>query len=166
MQHKFKFLAAGAVAAAVGLTAFQVSAQVDPVARRKGRLKGFGAQNGTLSGMAQGRVPFDLARAKAALNVLAMGGNELPGLFPGDGPTGETAALPAVWTNKADFNAKATAFAAAAGAARDSITDEASFKAALGSVGSGCGGCHSTYRARPAAPAGGGAPAPAARPAT
>ena len=79
MQHKFKFLAAGAVAAAVGLTAFQVSAQVDPVARRKEIMKGFGAQNGTLSGMAQGRVPFDLARAKAALNVLAMGGNELPG---------------------------------------------------------------------------------------
>ena len=59
---------------------------------------------------------------------------------------GETAALPAVWEKKADFDAKFAKFGADAKDAGAKVTDEASFKAIFPTVQKNCGGCHETYR--------------------
>jgi cytochrome c556 len=97
----------------------------------------------------KGEAPFDLAAVQTALKTFAEAGKKGPSLFPENSKTGhDTAALPAVWTNKADFDAQFAKFAEAATAAQASIKDEASFKATFPGVVRGCGGCHETYRAK------------------
>ena len=60
-------------------------------------------------------------------------------------------ALPAVWSNKADFAAKSKAFADATKALADAARaeDKAAFDAALASTAASCKGCHDSYQAPP-----------------
>ena len=74
---------------------------------------------------------------------------KLPTLFPENSKTGgDTAALPAIWDNKADFKAKFAKFGADAKAAQAAVKDLDSFKAAFPDMTKNCGGCHETYRAK------------------
>jgi cytochrome c556 len=137
-----------AVAAiAIGITA--VAAQSDPIAARKEMMKGIGGQTKTGGGMAKGEVPYDQAKAQGILESYIDAAGKGPGLFPENSKTGgDTAALPAVWTNKADFDAKFAKFGADAKAAQTSVKDADSFKAAFPGLTKNCGGCHETYRAK------------------
>ena len=72
----------------------------------------------------------------------------MPGLFPPDSETGDTHALPAIWTDTADFDARFKKLGADSAAAATAITDEASFKANIMGVLKNCQGCHETYRAK------------------
>ena len=58
----------------------------------------------------------------------------------------KTHALPAIWKNKSDFEAKFVKFGADSKAALAAITDEASFKANFPPLFKDCGGCHELYR--------------------
>jgi cytochrome c556 len=76
---------------------------------------------------------------------------KVPTLFPpGTETGGETHALPAIWQNKPDFEAKAGDLAAAA----DKLStvaatgDKAAFEAQWKATGAACGACHREYRAR------------------
>jgi cytochrome c556 len=71
-----------------------------------------------------------------------------PLLFPEDSKTGDTNALPAIWENKADFDARFKKFGDDAIAASTSIVDEASFRATIPGVLKNCVGCHEQYRAK------------------
>jgi cytochrome c556 len=134
-------------ALAIGVTA--VVAQSDPIAARKALMKANGDQSKIVGAMARGEAPFDLAKAKAALASFQDAGEKFPALFPDNSKTGgETAALPKIWEDKADFNAKLAKFAADAKAAGASVTDLDSLKAALGNIGKQCGGCHELYRVK------------------
>ena len=137
-----------AVAAiAIGVTA--VAAQSDPIAARKALMKEAGAQTKTGGGMAKGEAPYDQAKAQAIFASYVDAASKMPGLFPETSKTGgDTAALPAIWTNKADFDAKFTKFGADAKAAQSSVKDLDSFKAAFGGLTKNCGGCHETYRVK------------------
>ena len=136
-----------AVAAlAVGITA--VAAQSDPIAARKAMMKANGAAAGQGAKYMKGEEPFDLAKAKAIFAAYEKTGAEFGKLFPDNSKTGDTAALPAVWENKADFDAKTAKFGAEAKAAAAKVTDEASFKAQFAEVQKNCGGCHQPYRKR------------------
>jgi len=137
-----------AVAAiAIGITA--VAAQSDPIAARKEMMKGIGGQTKTGGGMAKGEVPYDQAKAQGILESYIDAAGKGPGLFPENSKTGgDTAALPAVWTNKADFDAKFAKFGADAKAAQTSVKDADSFKAAFPGLTKNCGGCHEMYRAK------------------
>jgi cytochrome c556 len=137
-----------AVAAlAIGVTA--VSAQSDPIAARKALMKENGDQAKIASAMLKGDAPFDLTKAKAALAAFQQAGEKAPALFPDNSKTGgETAALPKIWEDKPDFNARLTKLAADAKAAAGTVTDLDSFKAAMGTIGKECGGCHEIYRAK------------------
>ena len=137
-------IALAAVVAAFAATA--VVAQGDPIAARKGLMKGIGGANRTATEMLDGKQPFDLAKAKAALTTMADLAAKMPALFPDASKTGDTAALPAVWENKADFDAKMKKFSADAQGAAARVTDAASFKAEIGEVRKNCGGCHNVYR--------------------
>ena len=137
-----------AVAAiAIGVTA--VAAQSDPIAARKALMKEIGAQTKTGGGMAKGEVPYDQTKAQAIIASYIDASAKAPALFPENSKTGgDTAALPAIWANKADFDAKFTKFGADAKAAQSSVKDLDSFKGAFGGLTKNCGGCHETYRAK------------------
>jgi len=106
---------------------------------------------GALGGMAQGSLPYDAAAATAAaqnldhLVQIDQARYWIPGTSSED--LEESHALPAIWENMADFEAKqaglrdaVAALVAAAG------TDQATLGAAMGGVGQACGACHQAYR--------------------
>jgi cytochrome c556 len=121
---------------------------------RQAVFKLIGNQNGPLGGMNRGNTPPDLAmvaRNAARIQTLA---DMIPELFTANTTavtTVKTRALPAVWTNKADFDAKAAALSKAAGAvaaaAKSGNVDAT--KAANAEIGRACQGCHEGYRGPP-----------------
>src|SRR5690349_7041958 len=86
-----------------------VVAQGDPIAARKALMKANGDQNRIATEMIDGKRPFDLAAAKKVFATFAEGGEKSVALYPETSKTGgDTAALPAIWEKKADFDAKLT----------------------------------------------------------
>lgn len=137
-----------AVAAiAIGVTA--VAAQSDPIAARKAVMKENGTQTKAGVAMAKGEAPYDQAKAQAIFANYVDVSQKMPALFPPTSKTGgDTAALPAIWDNKADFDARFAKFGAEAKQAQGSVKDLDTFKAAFSGLTKNCGGCHETYRAK------------------
>ena len=137
-----------AVAAVVaGVVA--VAAQSDPIATRKAVMKENGAQTKAGVAMAKGETPYDQAKAQAIFANYIDVAAKMPSLFPPTSKTGgDTAALPAIWDNKADFDAKFAKFGAEAKAAQASVKDLDSFKTSFSGLTKNCGGCHEKYRAK------------------
>ena len=126
-----------------------VWADTDPIAQRRALMKNDGIAAKKLFDMAKGAAPFDLAVAQASLETLAEGATKTPALFPDNSKTGGgTAALPAIWENKADFNARFAKFSKDVAAAIAATKDEASFKKVAPAVFENCGGCHELYKAK------------------
>ena len=124
-------------------------AQTDPIAARKALMKSNGDQNRVATEMLEGKRPFNLDEAKKVFVVFAEAGEKAPALFPDNSKTGgDTAALPPIWENKADFNAKLAKFASESKAAGDATKDLDTFKVQITEVRKNCGGCHQTYRKR------------------
>lgn len=121
----------------------------DVIAQRRALMHDDGIAAKKLFDMAEGNAPFDLAVAQASLKTLANGAEKTPLLFPNDSKTGGgTAALPAIWENKADFNARFAKFSKDVAEAIATTRDEASFKAVAPRVFENCGGCHELYKAK------------------
>ena len=133
--------------AALGVTA--VLAQSDPIAARKALMKENGNQSRIAREMIEGKQPFDLAKAKTVLATFAAVSDKGKNLWPDNSKAGDTASLPAVWENKADFDAKLAKLSSDAKTQDASVKDLDSFKAAMAEVGKNCGGCHNTYRKKP-----------------
>jgi cytochrome c556 len=136
------------VAAALAVSAAAVAvAADDPIAARKALMKENGKQAKEGAAMLKGEAPFDLAKAKTILATFENAAVKAPPLFPDTAKEGgETAALPAIWQNKADFEARFTKLGTDAKAAEGSVTDLDSFKVAFSTIGKDCGGCHELYR--------------------
>lgn len=115
----------------------------DAIAKRQELMKAIG---GTLK--SAGGLTGD-ARVEAAQSVVddfAAFGE----LFPEDSQTGNTKALPAIWTDKDGFM---TVYTAAITASANLLTvaqsgDDAAWGTAIKQVGGTCGGCHTLYRAK------------------
>jgi len=120
----------------------------DPIAARKALMKANGQQAALGGKFMKGEEPFDLAKAQAIFANYQKASTDFGKLFPDSSKAGDTAALPAVWENKADFDAKLTKFASEAKAAGPKVTDLDTFKAQMTEVRKNCGGCHQTYRKR------------------
>jgi len=118
----------------------------DPITQRQNLMKNNQEQVRALTGMARGQVPFNAAAAQAALQRIAQNAQQIPPLFPAGSHQGKTAALPAIWERKADFDAHAAKLEQDAKAVQAGITDQASLQAAIQRVGQNCGGCHESYR--------------------
>jgi cytochrome c556 len=131
-------LALGAVAA---------FADDDPIKARRALMKANGNATKTVVGMLKG-APFDKDTVMAALKTYADAAAKAPALFPDSSKTGDTNALPAIWENKPDLDARFKKLGDDAAAAMTAITDEASFKATMPGVLKNCGGCHEKYRAK------------------
>jgi cytochrome c556 len=137
-------------AAVLAIGTFAVTAQgSDPIAARKESMKAVGQQTGLGARMARGQAAFDLTQAKAIFAAYEQAAATYANLFPEGSQTGgDTAALPAIWANRADFNARIAKWAADARTEGAKVTDLATFQAAFGEVTKNCGSCHETYRAR------------------
>ena len=121
----------------------------DVIAQRRELMHADGIAAKKLFDMSKGTVPFNLAVAQASLKTLANGAEKTPLLFPDDSKTGGgTAALPAIWQNKTDFNARFTKFGKDVAEAIAKTKDEASFKDIAPKVFENCGGCHELYKAK------------------
>jgi cytochrome c556 len=128
-----------------GVTA--VMAQSDPLSQRKALMKENlqGALN--LSKMSRGENPFDLAKVNAAFDQWAETAQKLPTLFPEPPMPGqETRALPKIWENKADFEAKIASFTKAIADNKDKAKTLDEVKVAFANVSNACNNCHETYR--------------------
>jgi len=126
-----------------------VWADADPIAERRALMKHDGMAAKSMFEMLKGQAPFDLATVQESLKTFAMAAQKEPTLFPDDSKTGGgTAALPAIWQNKADFDARFVKFAKDVEAAQAGIVDEASFKKFAPAIFKNCGGCHELYKAK------------------
>jgi cytochrome c556 len=134
--------------AALALGVVAANAQ-DPIAARKALMKATGGQAAQGAKFVKGEEPFDLAKAQAIFAQYQKTSADGKALFPANSKTGgDTAALPAVWEKKADFDAKLAKLGDDAKAASGKVKDLDSFKAAFSEVQRNCGGCHESYRAK------------------
>ena len=105
---------------------------------------------GQARGMAEGEIPVDEeAFTKHAEDLVVLAGMIPEGFIPNSIVEG-SAALPEIFTNMADFEAKAMDMQAAAQSLADAAQSQG-FEAAKGMVqalGQSCGGCHRPYRQR------------------
>jgi cytochrome c556 len=104
-----------------------------------------------LGQMAQGRAEYDADMAKAAAdNLAALAGTDWRAYFPDGTAVGEvedTEALPAIWENLPDFDAKKQASAEAADAmAEVAGTSLEALQGAMPGVADACSACHKIYR--------------------
>lgn len=143
----FAGLCAGILACVgIAIGAGVASAQSDPIAQRKTEFKAMAGAVKSPGAMLKGGEPFDAAKVKEALSTIVTQTGKLPALFPDSSKTGDTDALPAIWANKADFEARFDKLGKDAAAAIVSITDEASFKQTMPKLLGQCGGCHREYK--------------------
>lgn len=138
----------GTVAFAAFLLVSAAAAQnVEVIGARQKIMKGFGEAAKPIAAMFKGESPFDLAAVKQSLVTYSAGAKKMPALFPEDAKTGaDTAALPAIWKNKADVDARFAKLGADADKLLVSVTDQASFSAAMPNFFENCNGCHKEYR--------------------
>jgi cytochrome c556 len=105
---------------------------------------------GQIRGIADGSIPGDQATFVKHANDVAVLGSMIPeGFIPNSAVEG-SAALPEIWTNNSDFQAKAADLQNAAQALATAASSQG-FEAAKGmvqAVGQSCGGCHRPYRRR------------------
>lgn len=122
----------------------------DPIVARQNLMKDQGNDlYRVILGMTRGRVPYDAAKASAAFASIAADSTHIAALFPDDSKTGhDTHALPKIWQNKTDFEAKAQKVHELALAAADSSKQGLdATKAAFKAVDDACDACHDDYRA-------------------
>ena len=149
MEGASKMIRTAFAVAVLAFAATGLVAQNDPIAARKTLMKANGDQNKVATEMLEGKRPFNLDDAKKVLATFAEAGEKAPTLFPDDSKTGgDTGALPAIWENKTDFQARLAKFAQDSKAAGDATKDLDSFKVQITEVRKNCGGCHQTYRKR------------------
>lgn len=142
---RLKWVFAG-LAIAVGAAGLAHGAD-DPVAARQALMKANGKAAKTIFDMVQGKTDYDADAAKAAFEKIAEDMATFPTLFPEGSDQGKTTASPAIWTDKAGFEAiaakvvaDATAGAAAASGGVDAI------KAPAMAIGGSCQSCHEKFR--------------------
>ncbi len=120
----------------------------DPIQARKALLNANGNATKTVVPFLKGAAPFKLETVQAALKQFIETSDKAASLFPPGSDQGKTGALPAIWKNKSDFDARMAKLGTDAKTALAAIKDEASFKANFPPIFKDCGGCHETYRAK------------------
>jgi cytochrome c556 len=129
------------------LAAGLAAAQSNPIAARKALMKANGQQAKIGAAIAKGDAPFDAEKVQTILATFVDAAEKAPALFPDNSKTGgKTEALPSIWKNKADFEARLAKLGADAKAAQAEAKDLASFKAIwAGLIRKNCTGCHEKY---------------------
>jgi cytochrome c556 len=139
-----------AIASAIAVAFAATSSFADPLEDRKNIMKERGAQMRILGPIAQGQQPFDAAAVMAALEVLntnAQAATDIDALWPAGSEGGDTKSAPAIWEDRAGFQAASDKYAAdVAAAVEANPQDLQGFQAVFGPVAGNCGSCHEGYR--------------------
>jgi cytochrome c556 len=131
------------VAAAFATTAVLAAS---PIEERQAAMKAVGKATGELAKIAKKEVDFDAATVKANAQTIHDKLTAAKVLFPEGSETGyKTHALPAIWTDRATFEA-ALKRAQEASLAMTQVTTEQEFMPALNKLGGACKNCHEKFR--------------------
>lgn len=121
----------------------------DVIAERKAGFKQNQADMRAMAAMLRDGQVAGLAEPASQIAARAEG---IPALFPEGSGTGDTRALPAIWSDWDGFVAAAKANQAAAQAlaeiAADGGAETATAEGALRALGTSCSACHDAYRSR------------------
>lgn len=137
--------------AALGMMALAGTAlaQGDVIAERRAGLKRMGAHMEAIKPVADAR--GDVRALAPRIDDMIAWFRSMPERFPAGSGTGDTKALPTVWTERAGFDAANTRMLGQLDVLKAAATagDAAAFGAAFAVTGGQfCGGCHRNYRAR------------------
>ena len=138
-----------------GAAGAQYAASISPQQAVAARKAGMGMSGALMSSMKAAIDASASPRGQAfAAASLARWARAMPGVFPAGSSRAElgegaTAAKAEIWTNRADFDAKAAAFATATTRLQDlaRADDAAGFAAQWTEVRAGCQSCHDVYKA-------------------
>ena len=150
MSNRLVLAALAFAAAAVSLpAAAQFQKPEDAVKYRKAVMTVMANHFGRVGAMAQGRVPLDAAVAAANADlVVALSKQPWIGFVDGTSSTDKGGAKANIWSERAKFDAAAQKMqeevAKVAVAAKSGNADQ--LKAAFGSAGASCKGCHDDFR--------------------
>lgn len=143
---RLRLIAASLTLAAFGLA---VPAQADAIADRQAKMKTVGKSIGIVSKMAKGETEFDAAIALQAFVDMKDAAQDYETLFPDGSDQGDTEASPAIFTDRAGFEAKQADFETTlASVTASAPADLDALRASLGQVGQNCGACHKAYRVK------------------
>jgi cytochrome c556 len=134
------------VVGALALGVTSVVAEGNVIEQRQSLMKDLSAKARPVTGALRGQTPFNLEQVQTALRTYSEHAKVLPTLFTESSKSGTSDALPAVWENKADFEARFAKLATDAQTALATVKDEASFKTEFPRVMKNCGGCHEMFR--------------------
>src|SRR5262249_32439107 len=99
--------------ASCALAASLAVAQSNPIAARKALMKANGEQAKIGATIAKGDAPFDAAKVQTIFATFVETAEKAPALFPDNSKKGgKTEALPSIWKNKPDFEARFARFGA------------------------------------------------------
>jgi len=117
-----------------------------PIEERQAAMKAVGKATGELAKIAKGETKFDDATVKENAQTIHDKLISVKTLFPEGSETGfKTHALPAIWTDRATFEA-ALKRAQEASLAMTQVTTEQDFMPALNTLGGACKNCHEKFR--------------------
>ena len=140
------FVAGVGVVAAAGIAMAQMAPE-SAIEKRKNIMKSVGAATGVGGGIAKEEIAFDPKVAKSVLATYLAASHTFPDYFPEGSESGETKAAPAIWEDRAGFEAQVAKFREAADAAfAADPKDLEAFKPLFGSVAANCKSCHEQYR--------------------
>ena len=131
-------------ASVVALIATAVHAQnLDVIKQRRQAMQDIGAASYAAWKMFKGDAAFELATVQNSLATMEAKFSTFKDLFPDNSKDGGTTdAKPAIWSDKAGFNAANDAALAAIKSAAQTIKDIDTFKAAYKGVADRCSDCH------------------------
>lgn len=114
---------------------------------REHTMEKIGGAMATLGKVAKGESAYDAEAVKGALTTINTSIGHFKTLFPAGSENDSKEASPAIWANKADFEAHADKLAADSAALLAQLpADQAGVGAAMGVLGKDCGACHQAYR--------------------
>lgn len=125
------------------------AASASPADDREAFMKQNGRLLGAVAPVVKGEQPFDAAEVLAALEAFNDNAQKFDAgaMFPAGSEGGEAA--PAIWSDRAGFEAAIEEYKAAAAAAIEAPPqDVEALRASFGRIGGSCSDCHRTYRVK------------------
>lgn len=135
-----------AMAAVLGMTMVAGAASADVVDQR---VKGFKAHSDNLKAVKAAVDSGDASAAVDPAKAMVIWAKQIPEMFPEGSGTGDTRALPAIWSDWAGFE-KAAANHLAAVEKLEAVAESGDASALgdqLKATGGTCGACHKQFRA-------------------
>jgi cytochrome c556 len=135
-------IAAAVAALAVGVTVAYAQSQ-DAVKERRQAMRDIAKAGGASFKMMKGEAPFDLATVQGTLKTVQEIAPKLKNMFPDASKAAAGSdGKPAIYSDRAGFNAVIDKWVNDAKNAAAAIKDEATFKAEYPKAAQNCGGCH------------------------